>query len=869
MHVLASEMNLLRAHILASEMNLLRASGAQGHSATKNHPLHSVSGSPTGLIANSLPSTTGGGTTGPVGLTSAPPIRSTGGSPVPGAGTGMGTGTGPVTGPGTGTGTGTGTGPVTGPASGPGTGPTTGPGTGPTTGPGTGPTTGPGTGPTTGPGTGPGTSPPYATGYLGSHQLTNLYYTYSSLGKASYSGGGSQATIDTFLNSQKRTFEFDRVFDPSNPTLPIDRVLITARSTSDSTLGGLVTSLQGMGMGVVGVHSNLDQVTGFLPINHLMYMQNVVGFYSAVPVYRPVARTGSVDTEGDKVILADTYRNTTGFTGQNVIVGVLSDSVSQFAGGIPDSQKTGDLPPFVNVLEDGPTGSTDEGRAMLEIVHDIAPSSSLAFHTAFLGAADFADGIEALANTAKAKVIVDDVGYFDSPMFNDGIIAQAANDVSFNAGSVYVSAAGNNSNQGWIQGWNGITATVGGISGTWEDVGNGTPLQSVTVANGGVLQLAVQWDAAFLEGGAPLSKPNFQVPNNVDVFVIDTTPGSTSFGTVVASSTDINQNTGEAFENLFFSNGTSDTQFAVAYQLVSGPAPTMLRWVSEGDDPAAFGEGAPTTFGQPAAAGAIAVGAVHWTTLTQPESFTSLGGPLPFLFDANGNRLTTPDIRNKPEMAGPDGVSTTFFGAPDPTTGQLHAFFGTSAAAPHVAGAAALYLSQAPTASPDDLTVALKNGAIDIPPVGPDDLTGVGLIQVTGIQLNQFLPGPIQGNDTSNTAHDFGVLPLGTSQTYNDLVIKNQNGLPDYDWFKWTMGSGGTFTSTVDRTQGGTLEVHIFTIINGVLTELKKDTTPLAKFHTASVVVNSGEVIYVEVKGANSAPGILDQGVYNLSVSLV
>src|SRR5258707_14962247 len=116
----------------------------------------------------------------------------------------------------------------------------------------------------------------------------------------------------------------------------------------------------------------------------------------------------------------------------------------------------------------------------------------------------------------------------------------------------------------------------------------------------------------------------------------------------------------------------------------------------------------------------MAVGAVHWTTLTQPESFTSLGGPLPFLFDANGNRLTTPDIRNKPEMAGPDGVSTTFFGDPDPTKGQAHAFFGTSAAAPHVAEGAAVDFRQAPTAFPDGITMGFKKVRAFNTRVGPE-----------------------------------------------------------------------------------------------------------------------------------------------------
>ncbi len=67
---------------------------------------------------------------------------------------------------------------------------------------------------------------------------------------------------------------------------------------------------------------------------------------------------------------------------------------------------------------------TDEGRAMLQIVHDVAPGASLAFHTADNSEADFANGILALA-AAGARVEADDSGYFDEPFFQDGLLAQA------------------------------------------------------------------------------------------------------------------------------------------------------------------------------------------------------------------------------------------------------------------------------------------------------------------------------------------------------------------------------------------------------------------------------------------------------------
>ena len=89
-------------------------------------------------------------------------------------------------------------------------------------------------------------------------------------------------------------------------------------------------------------------------------------------------------------------------------------------------------PSDVMVLKDlSPVPSADcadEGRAMMQLIHDVAPGSPLAFYTAFVSQEDFAAGIRALAD-AGSQVIVDDVIYFAEPMFEDGIIAQAVDDV--------------------------------------------------------------------------------------------------------------------------------------------------------------------------------------------------------------------------------------------------------------------------------------------------------------------------------------------------------------------------------------------------------------------------------------------------------
>ena len=98
---------------------------------------------------------------------------------------------------------------------------------------------------------------------------------------------------------------------------------------------------------------------------------------------------------------------------------------------------------------------------MLQIVHDVAPKAKLAFATAFISKPDFAANIRKLRTDAGCDVIVDDVTYTEEPMFSDGIIAQAVDDVSTSdtlAGvkCAYFSSAGNFEGGGYLSTFNPI-----------------------------------------------------------------------------------------------------------------------------------------------------------------------------------------------------------------------------------------------------------------------------------------------------------------------------------------------------------------------------------------------------------------------------
>ncbi|HZC85630.1 MAG TPA: hypothetical protein VE266_01430, partial [Steroidobacteraceae bacterium] len=232
--------------------------------------------------------------------------------------------------------------------------------------------------------------------------------------------------------------------------------------------------LVGLGLQRPSVYAN--DVGGWLPVNQIAAAAaraELVAMRASMWRTRGVAET----SQGDFAQRSDVLRSNSGglLTGAGVRVGILSDSFNCYGvydkpgSGVPASgvrgyamygfatddatfdETNGYLPATVSVLEEANCMQygqplqlpfADEGRAMMQIVHDVAPGAALSFYTATNTEADFANGIAALA-TAGATVIADDVGYFDEPFFQDGIVAQAI-DAANAKGVAYFSAAGNN-----------------------------------------------------------------------------------------------------------------------------------------------------------------------------------------------------------------------------------------------------------------------------------------------------------------------------------------------------------------------------------------------------------------------------------------
>ncbi|MEQ8385458.1 MAG: S8 family serine peptidase [Coleofasciculus sp. A1-SPW-01] len=514
-----------------------------------------------------------------------------------------------------------------------------------------------------------------------------------------------------------------------------NNVVIDAVAASD--VNSLLSDLQGLGLQNASIFGSF--VSGMLPIDALASVAQLESLKFAKPAYKPITNVGKTTSQANVALRADIAREQFGVDGTGVTIGVLSDSFN-FSGTAAEDVANGDLPSGIQVLKDLPNDGSlgdifgiDEGRAMMQLIHDVAPGADLAFHTAAFNETDFAQGILALAD-AGADIIVDDIFYPTEPMFQDGVIAQAI-DTVVDQGVSYFSAAGNDARQSYESAFNGSNLFEELVGGEFHDFDSGAGVdifQSLTIPENSGFGISFQWDSPFfsVSGGAGSL-------NDLDIFLFDQS------GTNILASS-VNQNVGnDAVEFFsFFNDGSLGTDtFNLAISKVEGLDPGLMKYIL-------FGEGtlneydtaSGTVFGHPNARGAEAVGAAFYQDTPEfgvdpalLEPFSS-AGPTPILFDTAGNRLANPEIRLKPEIIAADGTNTTFFPPAfldprDPEGDGFPNFFGTSAAAPHAAAVAALMLDAAPDMSPSEIYRILETTALDMESPGFDFDSGFGLIQ--------------------------------------------------------------------------------------------------------------------------------------------
>ena len=459
------------------------------------------------------------------------------------------------------------------------------------------------------------------------------------------------------------------------------------------------------------------------------------------------ASTGSVIWEGVTAHRAD-VAHAAGHIGSGATVCVLSDGVDSLA----DSQATGELPADVAVMP-GQAGAGDEGTAMLEIVHDMAPGAKLVFATGFGGVAAMASSIAALAAAPyDCSIIVDDVSYFNEGAFQYGPIAQVVDEVMA-AGVLYFSSSANSGNlthqsSGTYEGDSVASSlplppAIAGASPT-----AGTTLHDFWGKNFVVLTQATR--TISLKWSDPLGASG----NDYDLIVTDET------GTqILAASTSTQDGTQDPVE--IVQRNAPNPPFPAGARIYVTAAPGSQARALRIDthrgrlDPAVATAG--STHGHNAtglSVGAVnvglAAGAAFVGGAANPVEDFSSDGPRQLFFGVDGAPITPGNFLagtgggrrlDKVDMAAADCGSTTAPG--------FEEFCGTSAAAPTAAAIAALIQGANPGAKPTQILAALRSAALDIEAPGRDRDAGDGLLMVP--QPLEF-PTTISGDTGLGTA---------------------------------------------------------------------------------------------------------------------
>lgn len=591
---------------------------------------------------------------------------------------------------------------------------------------------------------------------LGLRELVQAY-------NASLTGRSSALTHDQ-MQSVLADFPLARADDE-------DRLIVDIYLDGKASIDDVVSRLQALGC---KIESRVDwyqngALAVWLPVNRAAEAGRLTGVHVVNLSLKPKHYVGKVTSQGAFVQKIEALTGITptttqlGKLGAGIMVGALSDSFDKLkttgtgnvlnpifaADRAADDVASFDLPgsashPFgnttpVSVLKDytSSSGVEDEGRGMLQIIHDEVPQAKLAFYTADISEVDFAAGIVALQQ-AGCNVICDDVGYFDEPMFSDGIVGQAIDRVVA-AGAVYFSSAGNDdaagytgtftpvtndgaggtaqtllANQGVV--YTGVTTTEQAVITDFHAFGyntDGTPILVQNVRIPGTSAdsagyMSFQWDDPFVTqtiaavGAVPGTAATNNVTTDFDILVFNGATGAYLSG---RSGTTNNYTSKQPIER----PGTTLAP-ATNYKIViartnraaASATPnlaTHLKYTVDSNDTPIRGDfitiATSNTHGHNQAAGCIGTAAYRYDSspvvdVRDPshapypivEQFSS-NGPVSIYFDSTGNRLSGPVVRKQPVLSATNGVSTSFFPPVSATSGTAPAPPGPANPSPY------------------------------------------------------------------------------------------------------------------------------------------------------------------------------------------
>ena len=523
--------------------------------------------------------------------------------------------------------------------------------------------------------------------------------------------------IERYKNSSVELIKFLHYKIDNN-----NRIFVRLKISSE--FEGVKNDLNNRNVKIAAANAALKMIDCWLGAEDIQNLAENVNISNISECFSGYLKTGSVTSEGDAIHKTNMVRQYLGADGSGISVGVISDGADSIA----SAQASGDLPSVVNIIDNSAGGN--EGTAMMEIVHDLAPGANLYFSEGFESSLEFINSIHDLAN-AGCRVIVDDIGYFSEPYFEEGPIASAVRDVIENDNVVYASSAGNSQEEHYEGDYSGVTPnpSIQGINEA-HDFGGGDYGQSITLSQAETFYIFLQWSEPFGSAGsnytlhfvnqAMTTRYNISAvrPNSSDpfVYISATSSGPTTVNIVV--------------EKL----SGADRRIELTYNL--------RGTVNE------FNNLPGSINGQPVVEQALAVGAVRYNTPDLLEYFSSIGPSRIYSYPSY-----TYVERSKPDVVAVDGNLITGAGGfgqeYPPGSGQIR-FFGTSAAAPHVAACAAALWSAYPNLNNSEVRQRLLDGAVDLGDPGFDYSYGHGRVDMeTSSASPQFTMQGINGGSTA------------------------------------------------------------------------------------------------------------------------
>ncbi len=497
---------------------------------------------------------------------------------------------------------------------------------------------------------------------------------------------------------------------------------------------GLRTEAEGVQVHVVAASGSEEELAQWLASQscaQLLRAENLLQCFATAPLlralaqredvlavrvpsyYRPApwethlrvrALVGSLTTEALAAMNATAWHSA-GFQGQGVKVGIIDGGFMGY-----QSLLGSDLPPVDRFIiwPQGMAnmGNSEHGTMCAEIVYDIVPQATM-YVAAVATDVDIVNAIQWMQSQG-VKVITMSLGWLSwGPGDGTGTLAAAINGF-VNSGGFWANAAGNSRLAHWQGSW------VDNDGDGWlEFDGTGREVNYVTDGAGNCVNIPAQTRIS-----ASLVWNQWNAPQTDLDFYIVKWNTSTWQWEVLGKSDDAQ--TGQpgqrpVEENFDVAITDEEACYGFAIKLYSGPSNVQLEFFNRFDGNPLVVNVQEGSLVPPAdASGAVATAALHVQTFAL-EPYSSKGptnGP--------GGALTGGSV--KPDLSGYANVSCNAYGA--------NQCSGTSAASPHVGGAAALVLSGYPSFTGAQVRSYLETNAQDMGPSGKDNDYGFGRLRL-------------------------------------------------------------------------------------------------------------------------------------------